>query len=181
MSAVSLCLLDLLCFSCERSAPHIFCSAAYCPNGESSSIYYGRDPFSGEQWAPIKTDDGSKDWVQVGTVDEVATCTTYSSRFGNTAPWESDGSSEEKKQHVLCCQKAIMVTDPETNEKTSMEDVMADNLRPIWYGETHGWNGGSHNDAQLFCSASGKKELCPYVAVSLLTEIQCSVIILCCY
>lgn len=141
-------------------------SAAYCPNGESGNLFYGRAAFEGEQWAPI-LDGDSPDWVQIGTVDEVAMCTTYSGRFGNTAPWESDGGSQEKKQHILCCETEMTITDPETNESTTMAEVMAETLRPIWYGETHGWNGGSHNDAQLFCSASGGKDLCPYVAVGL--------------
>jgi hypothetical protein len=125
------------------------------------------DAYSSEYWAPIATSDNSADWVQIGTMDDVSTCQTYSGKYGKSAPWESDGSQTGKKQHILCCQKDMMIDDPSSSEQVSVQDVMAQALKPIWYGSSHGWNGGSHNDAQLFCSASGKKELCPFIAVSL--------------
>ena len=121
------------------------------------------------QWAPIASDDGP-DWVQIGNNDEVATCDTYSGAYNKIAPWDEGDAADlstEIKQHVLCCQAAIDISDPSSNEVLSIEQVMADTFKLIWYGEDHGWNGGSHNDAHLFCSASGNKELCPYVAVSL--------------
>jgi len=140
---------------------------AYCPDGKSGSLFYGREAFSGLQWAPIASDDGP-DWVQIGNDDEVATCDTYSGAYNKIAPWDEGDAADlstEIKQHVLCCQAAIDISDPSSNEVLSIEQVMADTFKLIWYGEDHGWNGGSHNDAQLFCSASGNKELCPNVAI----------------
>lgn len=102
----------------------------------------------------------------IGSTDGAGMCQTYSDFYGGSpTPWASDGSSQSKKQHILCCQKQTTVPDPETGDELSLEDVMRQTMKPIWYGEDHGWNGGTHSDAQLFCSASGKKELCPYVAV----------------
>lgn len=169
MSSVSCVVLGSL--ASKYSFANLICandcrSAAYCPNGESGNLFYGREAFSGEQWAPIKTDDSAADWVMVGSTDGASMCQTYLDAYGSPTPWASDGSSAGKKQHILCCQKQVLVTDPETGDDLSMEDIMRQQLKPIWYGEDHGWNGGSHNDAQLFCSASGKRELCPYVAVS---------------
>jgi len=59
----------------------------------------------------------------------------------------------------------MMVLSPESNQELPVEEIMSQEVKPVWYGEDHGWNGGSHNDAQLFCTVSGKKELCPYVSV----------------
>jgi hypothetical protein len=103
--------------------------------------------------------------VQIGTMDGASTCTTYSSTYGTEAPWDSNGESEDKKQHILCCQRKNVVTDEFGNEST-IQEVMANSLQPVWYSESHGWNGGTHNDAVLFCSASGNRELCPSIAVS---------------
>ena len=108
----------------------------------------------------------------------IDTCDTYSDVYSTIAPWDEEDAtatdlSPEIKQHVLCCQAAVDVSDPTSNEVLSMEQIMADTFKLIWYGEDHGWNGGSHNDAELFCSASGNKELCPYVAVSPLFLDRC--------
>lgn len=130
------------------------------------------------QWAPFTSDDGSPGWVQIGSPNSVRTCDTYYDAHKTVAPWDEEDAtatdlSPEIKQHILCCQAAVDISDPTSNEVLSMEQIMADTFKLIWYGEDHGWNGGSHNDAELFCSASGNKELCPYVAVSPLFLDRC--------
>ncbi|KAL3801043.1 hypothetical protein HJC23_002336 [Cyclotella cryptica] len=152
---------------CQHVADMELCPIdAYCPNGASGLLFYGRDAFDGEQWAPVTaTPTASADWVLIGSMDGVATCTSYSDNYGTTAPWETDGSSEEKKQHVLCCQKKNYVQSDSSDVAMTLDEVMANELKPVWYDLSHGWNGGSHNDAELFCSANGNRELCPSVAI----------------
>ena len=170
-------LIDLICFSLVQSTQmfqsliefRIFYSDAYCPNGASGSIFYGRDAFDGEQWAPVAaTPNSSADWVLIGSIDGIATCTSYSDNYGTNAPWDQDGSSEDKKQHVLCCQKKNYVQSDSSGVAMTLDEVMTNELKPVWYDQSHGWNGASHNDAVLFCSANGNRELCPSVAVSLI-------------
>ena len=37
-------------------------------------------------------------------------------------------------------------------------------FKPIWFSTAHGWNGGTYEDAILFCESMGFMVLCPYAA-----------------
>ena len=50
---------------------------------------------------------------------------------------------------------------------TNHEAALVIHLNPIWFDHDLGWNGGSHDDAELFCSTKGDDApmtLCPYDA-----------------
>ncbi|KAL7529104.1 hypothetical protein ACHAXR_002796, partial [Thalassiosira sp. AJA248-18] len=143
---------------------HLCPRVAYCPNGPGSSkpIFLHQDAFEGEQWAPVATEgtEGALDqnkWVLIGSVnDHAGTCMAYDQIHSGEEPeWELDGSRTELKENILCC--------PSPNNLVKKQDTLK-LLDPIWLDESHGWNGGSHNDAMEFCESLDHRMLCPYSA-----------------
>jgi len=137
---------------------------AYCPDGVANdasqkALFLDRQPFPGEQWAPVSNPStANPDWVMIGMVGDLATstCATYESLIDATS-WEANESPSEHKQHVLCC------TDEEKiDQDDTMEDVMKKQMRPVWFDEFDGWNGGSWDDGKRFCDSHGGRELCEY-------------------
>ena len=152
---------------------HLCPTEAYCPDGAGSGptpLYLNRPAFAGEQWAPVvhyaNHEDSvrgshrrANDWVLVGTIDDLSwsTCMTYD-QIHNERPepaWGLDGSQPELKENILCCQNP---------NNLLKEQTFAQQLDPIWLDESHGWTGGSHDDAMKFCETLGKRKLCPYTA-----------------
>ena len=132
---------------------------AYCPNGpkESKALFLQNDAFLGEQWAPIYNYN-TFNWVMVGQKDNdpQSICKGYEQIYDGQSPlWTEDGSKSELKENVLCCIQ---------QDNMKHEQDVARGMRPIWLDNTHGWNGGSHVDAQKFCTGLGGKRLCPYAA-----------------
>lgn len=139
---------------------------AYCPDGipdqtTHKALYLDRTPFNGEQWAPVSTrGGGAPDWVAIGTVGgyPTSTCGTYKD-FENLATWKESGAPSIHKEHVLCCADEERVDQVETLEK-----IMKDLVKPVWFDQSDGWNGGSYEEAVAFCSSKGGSELCKYNA-----------------
>ena len=94
--------------------------------------------------------------------DPQSTCKGYEQIYdGQSPPWTVDGSKSELKENVLCCIQ---------QDNMKHEQDVARGMRPIWLDNTHGWNGGSHVDAQKFCTGLGGKRLCPYAACEFLVN-----------
>lgn len=147
---------------------HLCPREAYCPDGPglSKPLFLQRKAFEGEQWAPvaktIQTPGQSSlhenEWVMVGTVDHISfsTCMTHDQiNRGEEPEWGIDGTRTEIKENILCCQNP---------NNLLKERNFAKQLDPIWLDESHGWTGGSHDDAMEFCETLGRRKLCPYVA-----------------
>lgn len=141
---------------------HLCPIEAYCPDGledEESPLYLNRGMFSGEQWAPIaSTEGGDDEWVQIGSIDgelKGGKCSTHRQLHGKPPLWGVDGSHPELKENVLCCVNPMQML----KETSFVKD-----LNPIWLDEHHGWNGGSHEDANKFCQELDNRKLCPYSA-----------------
>ena len=142
---------------------------AYCPDGVATQVahnalFLDRPSFEGEQWAPVSNTlsgvGGSlePDWVMVGTVGgfPTSTCATYES-LKDIASWDMSESPSEHKQHVLCCTDEV-----EVNQVETLEEIIKATTKPVWFDALDGWNGGSWNDATLFCNGHGGRELCHY-------------------
>jgi len=141
---------------CEAVGDMVLCPrSAYCPDEENKQLFLQKDPFEGEQWAPATSEIGTKNeyWVSVGTNQD--TCVTHEELQLSIPEWALDGSRQDLKGHILCCQN------PEYLEK---EESMKKELSPIWMDASHGWDGGSHVDAVKFCDDFGMRKLCPYTA-----------------
>lgn len=156
---------------CENIAGRRLCPMeAYCPNGipketGHNALFLDRKSFDGEQWAPFSTKrDGSgnveTDWVLIGTVGgyPTSTCSAYESTK-SLAKWKASGNPSEHKQHVLCCADEERVDQVET-----LEEIMKDVVKPVWFDKSEGWNGGSYDDAESFCQSKDGREVCPYNA-----------------
>ena len=124
---------------------------AYCPNNK---LFLDRTPFPGQQWAPAASQGSTKEtWISVGSTDDV--CSTHDEMQLALPSWVSDGSQPEMKDYVLCCQNPSLLA-----KETSIKNQ----LNPIWLDDSHGWSGGSHDDAKAFCESFGNRNLCPYSA-----------------
>mmetsp|Transcript_27007 Transcript_27007/g.57005 ORF Transcript_27007/g.57005 Transcript_27007/m.57005 type:complete len:693 (+) Transcript_27007:57-2135(+) len=144
---------------------HLCPVEAYCPNGprQSKVLYLQKDAFEGEQWAPVSKynneDTGiGSNWIMVGMKDgdPLSTCSQYEQLNDfKSPPWTADGSQPDLKEHVLCCSE---------QEAMNHEHVIARAMNSIWLDDSHGWNGGSYDDAVQFCHDLGGKRLCPYPA-----------------
>ncbi|KAL7531697.1 hypothetical protein ACHAXR_008063 [Thalassiosira sp. AJA248-18] len=142
---------------------HLCPVEAYCPNGprNNKSLFLQQDAFSGEQWAPVSNynneDAGvGNNWIMVGTKDgdPLSTCSQYEMLYdGKSPPWTADGSRTELKQQILCCMQ---------QEAMKHEQDISHGMNPIWLDSSHGWNGGSYEDAEVLCQGLGRKKLCPY-------------------
>lgn len=60
---------------------------------------------------------------------------------------------------------------PHTGNGNNLEENIVATLQPVWYDASEGWNGGSYNDAVIFCSTKRRDvtsttnmQLCPYSA-----------------
>ena len=168
---------------------------AYCPNGPVAEsvgkpLFLQLPAFEGEQWSPVIADyDGDDVYVLTGTINgnPTTTCHTYRHFHDGKIPqWGIDGSEPEKKLYTLCCKDPSYVsegikspavdltlggpdiTDAQMEQEGfSVEDAIAEGLKPIWLGLDDGWLGGSHSDGEWFCSGLGK-QLCPYAGKLLL-------------
>lgn len=146
-NAVDFCNAVGLMVLCPRSA--------YCSSDSEDKLFLQTDPFEGEQWAPAASEFNNRQeyWVSLG--QNPNTCSTYEELFMTKPPWVQDGSQVSLKEHVLCCQNPKHLQ----KEQSLMKD-----LSPIWMDSSHGWNGGSHDDAIQFCEGFGNRKLCPYSA-----------------
>lgn len=119
--------------------------------------------FDGEQWAPVSNYDNEdidlgNDWIMVGTVNsnQTSTCLPFDVlNDGNYPLWAVDGTQTELKENILCCSK---------QEALSVEEATTSEFNSIWLDESHGWTGGSYEDAETFCEGLGGKHICPYSA-----------------
>ena len=141
---------------------HLCPIEAYCPNGRNTDVnllFFERDPFIGEQWAPVSKYDNSdgNEWVLIGMIDDSSssTCMRYEQLYNEPPQWGMDGSQTELKENILCCINPSYLK----NEMVYLKDMNA-----IWLDESHGWKGGSHSDAINFCHGLAGKKLCPYGA-----------------
>lgn len=148
--------LDEAAGFCKNIGNMVLCPrTAYCP-GTGNTLFLQKDPFEDEQWAPAASQSGTgqDSWILVGTQDDArATCATHEELQLAQPDWVADGSQEELKEHVLCCQNPKYLP-KELSEKKD--------LNPIWMDSSHGWDGGSHGDAIQFCESFGNRNLCPY-------------------
>ena len=135
---------------CKNIGDMVLCPReAYCP-GEGEKLFLQKDPFESEQWAPAASGfgEGYGHWVLIGSKDGSTTCSTHKELQPDFA---SDGN--QLNEHVLCCQ----------NPKYLPKELSAKkDLSPIWMDSSHGWDGGSHDDAIQFCESFGNRKLCPY-------------------
>lgn len=142
---------------CKAIGDKVLCPySAYCPDGSDSKLFLNREPFLGMQWAPMTFESGeSNTWVSVGT--DPSPCATYDQLFLGDAPgWGGlDGSEPELKENILCCQN------PKHLAKIKK---IKEELDPIWMDLSHGWRGGSSQDAADFCAGFGNRKVCPYIA-----------------
>jgi len=140
---------------CQTIGDMVLCpERAYCP-GTEEKLFLQKDPFGGEQWAPVVSESGSGKgkWISVG-IDH-GTCVTHEELLLAQPDWAFDGSRQELKENILCCQN------PKYSAK---EESWIKDLSPIWMDSSHGWNGGSHDEAIQFCEGFGMRDLCPYAA-----------------
>ena len=127
---------------------------ALCPDGET--LFNDKQPFAGEQWAPL----GDGDWALIGSVgsDPSSVCSRYDT-LTNKPSSDVDRMEQDKKQHILCCER-----NPDPTQTENVNVVIQGMMAPTWYGKSDGWNGGSHSDAVNYCeNSAGGKTLCPYV------------------
>jgi len=144
---------------------HLCPVEAYCPNGplESNALFLQQDAFEDEQWAPISNYDNEdtslgNNWIMIGSKDGDPSniCLQYEElNKGKSPPWTADGSKTELKEHVLCCAQ---------QESIKHEQDVSRGMNPIWMDNSHGWSGGSYDDAVKFCHDLGGKRICPYAA-----------------
>lgn len=127
--------------------------SAYCPSDSEKILFLQKDPFEGEQWAPAASESGTgiDYWVSIG--QSPSACNTHEELLLPQPGWADDGSQQEVKNNVLCCQNP---------NHLAKEQSLKKNLDPVWMDASHGWQGGSHDDATQFCQSFGNRELCPY-------------------
>ncbi len=160
-------------FFCRYTEYSLFLVACYwllfihadCPSGNHAvnPLFLQMAAFNGEQWAPVsdynnEDIDLGNDWIMVGTQNsnQTSTCLPYDVlNDGNYPLWAVDGTMTELKQNILCCSK---------QEALSVEDAITAKYNSIWLDESHGWSGGSYQDAEAFCEGLGGKHVCPYSA-----------------
>lgn len=148
-----------------------------CPSGNHAvnPLFLQMPAFDGEQWAPASNYDNEEidlgnDWILVGTINsnQTSTCLQYDVlNDGNYPLWAVDGTKTELKENILCCSK---------QEALSVEYEMTKEYNSIWLDESHGWSGGSYDDAEAFCEGLGEKHICPYEAC----ECELDVVDRCC-
>lgn len=147
---------------CKGIGDMVLCPReAYCPETSEKPLFFQRDPFTGEQWAPVESSDTrpGRKWILVGPLDgeSQSTCATFDDVKGmKPRGWSVDTSDSGLKENVLCC----------LNPNHLIKEInFAKTLDRIWLDESYGWNGGSHDDAKEFCQKlGGNKRLCPYTA-----------------
>jgi len=154
---------------CKNMGDMVLCPAdAYCPEGNTDpdrSLFLQNRAFEGEQWAPVGTTSTSPNekWLLIGDIDgnSRSTCSTLGAIRGmKLEGWDLDYDPDdhlfELKEHVMCC----------LNPNHLLKEIkFAKQLNRIWLDESFGWKGGSHDEAQEFCSKLGvNKILCPYAA-----------------
>ena len=162
--------------------------AAYCPSGPNSPVLKGHGAAGdmSDQWAP--TINKPNQWVLIKWPEK----DNKSDECVTSEPsWGLDGSSYEKKNHVMCCKKTSSVSaapvqqqqnqpqhdaaETQTNalaSQTSEEASIAEDIITStsktgnWFHVKTGWTSGSHDEAVQFCEqheVNGKRmELCPY-------------------
>ena len=148
---------------CKNVGDMVLCPrTAYCPSNadpDSKKLFLQRDGFEGDQWAPAASELGNNKeyWISIGQGSDM--CFAHESATEDLlqplSDWTEDGSqpTQKKKEHILCCQNPKNLV----KEQSLMND-----LNPVWMDSSHGWNGGSHDDATSFCETFGNRKLCPY-------------------
>jgi len=132
----------------------VLCSVgSYCPSAltndtSETKLFLQKEPFDGEQWSPAQPEFGKKNvWVSSGKHN--LTCATYEQTYQRPP-------EPEMQQNILCCQNT---------EHSASEQKFKKMLYPIWIEfASHGWKGGSQEDALEFCENFGIRKLCPYKA-----------------
>lgn len=84
-------------------------------------MFLQRDPFAGEQWAPVANEFGKEVWISIGQSPN--TCSTHEDLLLPQPEWAVDGSNQEVKDNILCCQS------PKHLQK---EQSLMNDLNPIW-------------------------------------------------
>jgi len=157
---------------CAKKGTAIPCPyEAYCPMGPGKNVLGGMR--TEESYAPMI--DAPNGWVSVGPSN---TCLPQNAL--NPPPeWGLTGmGSEEFTRHILCCTEpenglGIPILDEKpildpgfdvSVERSAAEMAVMDFFHPIWYERRHGYHGGSHADAELFCAYVGGQRLCPVEA-----------------
>ena len=141
---------------CKNIADMVLCpKKAYCSPYSEMHLYLQREPFEGDQWAPVASENGTSEeyWISIG--EDASVCATHEELLLPLPEWITDGSEQESKQNVLCCQNP---------HHLAKEQSLASDLDPIWVDGAHGWSGGSHDDANKFCESFNFRRLCPYSA-----------------
>jgi len=141
---------------CQAIGDMVLCPRrAYCPD-EGKKLFLKKNPFGGEQWAPATSESETADieyWVSIG--ENLDTCATHEELQVATPGWVLAGNQEELKENILCCQNP---------QNLAKEQSYKKEFNPIWMDASHGWDGGSHDEAIQFCKGFGMRELCPYAA-----------------
>mmetsp|Transcript_5085 Transcript_5085/g.8456 ORF Transcript_5085/g.8456 Transcript_5085/m.8456 type:complete len:292 (-) Transcript_5085:99-974(-) len=154
---------------CKNIGDMVLCPAdTYCPEGNidpDRPLFLQNRAFEGEQWAPVATTSANSDekWLLIGELDgdSQSTCSMVSAAQGmKPEGWDLDndhnGHLTELKEHVMCC----------LNPNHLLKEInFAKDFNRLWFGESFGWKGGSHDEAEEFCSKLRvNKRLCPYAA-----------------
>lgn len=151
--------MDALAFCADETSKLPCPYKVYCPLGNLGDPYSGQQEGSSGQWAPMI--DGPNSWVQIGTRD---TCMKYNDLNPHPPMWGLSGEGNEYMTgFIQCCDEeedhAVVEILPMT--LTKPEEVVLDTLRPIWFERKHGYQGTTHEEAELFCQSVGQFNLCP--------------------
>ncbi len=166
--------IDALTF-CAKQDSYIPCPyEAYCPSGPLTTPVGGfKDEGEDGSWAPII--DSPNGWVQVSSTNS---CMKYGSIHNQPPAWGLSGQdNDEITRHIMCCQDPAEKTPEEPADSleevesamdvhinTKEEQIVLDELHPIWFGREQGYQGTTHSDAVEFCSNVAGLQLCPIEA-----------------
>jgi len=166
--------IDALTF-CAKQDSYIPCPyEAYCPSGPLTTPVGGfKDEGEDGSWAPII--DSPNGWVQVSSTNS---CMKYGSVHNQPPAWGLSGQdNDEITRHIMCCQEPAEESLEELYDSleevksaldvhvnTEKEQIVLDELHPIWFGREQGYQGTTHSDAVEFCSNVAGLQLCPIEA-----------------
>jgi len=71
---------------------------AFCPSESNDKLFLNREPFEGEQWAPVGG-TGAEVWISIGQTPH--TCSSHGDLQLPQPAWAVDGSMQEVKKNVL--------------------------------------------------------------------------------
>lgn len=138
---------------CKNIGGRSLCpKSAYCPSDSDKELFLQRDPFPGDQWAPVasKFDTGTEDWVYIGEGPGTCNALDELQLPQPVAGWDIDDVN-----NVLCCQNP---------NHFAKQQSLRNQMDPVWMDSLHGWQGGTHDEATQFCDSFGNRKLCPYSA-----------------